>query len=338
MMLWEGPRTGTERACVNFGVDKALPMTSLENFVREHLNAKNAIFHDLDSNSALPVDLRSKLAVDGTSITSKLQHMRVTKQAEEVHLVKDACQKSAQAFKETMSWSMKHRNGCENSIAAKMEFNCRLRGATGLAYVPVVAAAERSLILHYTRNNMIGNAGQGDLMFMDAGGKFDGYCTDISRSWPLAGKFSESQKRIYEAVLRVQQACIKVCGMHAQEEVNLDMLNALSGYLFIEELKALGFKNPEKIIDRVYPHSIGHYLGLDLHDCPTVLGGTKLQPGLIITIEPGLYIPYDPLFPPEYHGIGVRIEDDIVIDQQGCTVMTEGVPKEVEHIEGLLRS
>jgi len=105
-----------------------------------------------------------------------------------------------------------------------------------------------------------------------------------------------------------------------------------------EELKKLGFKNPDKVLDRLYPHSIGHFLGLDLHDCKNVSSDAPFKPGMVITIEPGLYIPHDPTYPSEFHGIGVRIEDDVVILESGCEVLTADVPKEPEAIEDLLNS
>lgn len=334
-MLWEGPRTGVDRAASHFGVEKAFSSSGLSDFLRNFLATKGSIYHDLDENSVLPDDAKSILSLNGSIITSAVQKMRVLKRAEEAKVMMQGCKKSAEAFKETMAWSMRNRISSENGIAAKMEFECRVRGATGLAYVPVVASGPRSLILHYTRNNMIGDPN--DLMFMDAGGKFDGYCTDISRAWPVSGKFSKPQREIYEAVLKVQQACINLASAHGKEKVSLDVLNAFSAYLMIDELGRLGFKNPAKCVERLYPHSIGHYLGLDLHDCPQVKSDVLFKPGMVITIEPGLYIPFDPEFPAQYHGVGVRVEDDILIDENGCTVLTEGVPKEVGEIEGLGR-
>lgn len=336
-MLWEGPRTGTNRARGHFCVDQTLPIGSLSRYIEDHVKAKSSIHYDLDVNSSVPDPLREALKLSGQSITNRIQEMRVTKRKEEIELMKDGGHKAALAFKETMKWSVQNRIRDENSIAAKMDFECRMRGATGLAYVPVVASGPRSLILHYTRNNMRAES-EGMLMFMDAGGKFNGYCSDISRAWPLNGRFTHPQRLLYDAVLRVQKACVKVCGIHRQERVNLDMLNSLSAYLMVEELKHLGFSRPEKYVNRLYPHSIGHYLGLDLHDCQQVSGDRQLVPGMVLTIEPGLYIPEDPAYPEQFHGIGIRIEDDIVIEDQGCTIMTEAVPKEVEEVETLLLS
>lgn len=292
--LWSGPRTGTARAVEELGVQQAHPIKGLSAF----LQAKKSMYYDLDENSALPADCRSMLLERGKSITERLHLLRSTKREAEAAVMRKACASAAEAFKETMQWSVRQAVRQESAIAARMEFECRLRGATGLAYVPVVASGPRALILHYTRNNMVAQGG--DLMFMDAGGKFDGYCTDISRAWPLSGRFSAPQRQLYEAVLRVQQACIRLCGMWREHRISLAHLNYFSVELLKEELGRLGFRNPARAVDRLYPHSIGHYLGLDLHDCPRTLGDLPLRPGTVITIEPGLYIPVDSEFPPEY--------------------------------------
>lgn len=336
-LLWHGPRTGTKNVLSEFGIDRALPIETLAPFVQSHLDNNSEVLYDLDDNSVLPSDLLEVIRSRGsTSITQKLQRMRVYKQAEEITLMKEASKSSAEAFASTMKWSVKNRILDESSIAARIEYECRLRGASGLAYVPVVAGGSNSLILHYTRNNM--RAKLSDLMFMDAGGKFSGYCTDISRAWPLSGKFSDPQKKLYQAVLNVQQACIKICGMAKQYTLGLHELHYLSVEFMTNELGKLGFKEPEKCVDQLYPHNIGHYLGLDLHDCPKISENLPLKPGMVLTVEPGLYIPADPRYPEEFHGIGVRVEDDIVIEENGCTVMTDAVPKEIEAIEDLINS
>jgi intermediate cleaving peptidase 55 len=145
-----------------------------------------------------------------------------------------------------------------------MEFECRIRGASGLAYVPVVAGGDRANIIHYVRNDSL--IEDGSLVLMDAGAKMNGYCNDISRTWPVNGRFNDPQRDIYEAVLRVQKACIKAIN----NESSLDLLNYLAIHMFIDELGKLGFEDPQTSVFDLFPHSIGHYLGLDLHDCPSI--------------------------------------------------------------------
>lgn len=182
-------------------------------------------------------------------------------------------------------------------------------------------------------------ARRGSLVLMDAGAKVNGYCSDITRTWPISGRFTAPQRELYEAVLRVQQRCIVGAAEWPRfPEISLQTLNDIANVLFVDELGRLGFARPERAVDALFPHSIGHYMGLDLHDCPSVPAAHALQPGMVITIEPGLYVPAHPDYPARYHGLAVRIEDDILVTAEGCDVLTDAVPKEVAEIESLLLS
>lgn len=172
---------------------------------------------------------------------------------------------------------------------------------------------------------------------MDAGAKLHGYCSDITRTFPISGRFTGPQRELYEAVLRVQQRCIAVLGQWPRlpRPPTLLDLHQLAVHLFIQELTGLGFARSETIVDQVFPHSLGHYLGMDLHDCQGIHYDEPLRPGIIITVEPGLYVPPLDGCPTRYHGMGIRIEDDILVTPDGYQVLTEGVPREVEEIERL---
>lgn len=206
-LLWSGPRTGTENAIEYFGVDQALSIQKLSDFLLSDKDYR--IWHDLDENSSIPCTLKDYLGSNGSSMTALLHSLRMIKRESEIKVMIEAGAKAAEAFKATMAWSRKIRK--ESDLAAKMEFECRMRGADGLAYVPVVAGGSRANILHYTRNDML--IDDNVMVLMDAGGKFDGYCTDISRTWPISGQFSAPQAELYNAVLRVQEACIMVIFM-----------------------------------------------------------------------------------------------------------------------------
>lgn len=172
---------------------------------------------------------------------------------------------------------------------------------------------------------------------MDAGAKLHGYCSDITRTFPISGCFTQPQRELYEAVLRVQKGCIKALQQWPglPRSPTLIDLHQLAVYSFVQELGILGFAHPENIIEQIFPHSLGHYLGMDLHDCQSIHYDEPLRPGMIITIEPGLYIPPLDDYPTRYHGIGIRIEDDILLTSDGCQVLTENAPKEVEELEKL---
>ena len=214
-----------------------------------------------------------------------------------------------------------------------MEFKCRSKGADRLAYVPVVAGASRGLVLHYTHNNQILKSN--DWMLMDAGCLYFGYCSDITRSWPLSGKFSAAQENLYKAVLNVQLGCLRA--LQSVPKLSFSQLNEIAAYLTAVELDRLGFRKVETNIHRWFPHSIGHHLGLDLHDCPKHNPNEPFCEGNVITVEPGVYVPFnDEDAPKEYHGLAIRIEDDILIGPDGKYVnLSDGVPKIIEEIEDL---
>ena len=216
-----------------------------------------------------------------------------------------------------------------------MEFKARSFGADRLAYVPVVAGANRGLVLHYTHNNQ--KLTNNDWMLMDAGAQYFGYCSDITRSWPLSGKFTDTQGRIYEAVLKVQKGCQDA--IETISTISFSQLNEIAVYLTAVELDKLGFRNVERNVNNWFPHSIGHHLGLDLHDCPNHDPNAKFVEGNVITIEPGVYVPIDDKnAPEEYRGLAIRIEDDFIIGVgEKLTNLTAAVPKTIADIEKLLK-
>lgn len=225
----------------------------------------------------------------------------------------------------------------EAELAAFMEFKARSLGGDRLAYVPVVAGATRGLVLHYTHNNQ--SISNKDWILMDAGSQYFGYCSDITRSWPLAGRFSDPQARLYEAVLHVQRGC--QAAIETIPTITFSQLNEVAVYLTAVELDKLGFKDVERNVNSWFPHSIGHHLGLDLHDCPNHNPDAKFVEGNVITIEPGVYVPLeDKNAPEEYRGLAIRIEDDFIIGGgvgEKLTNMTEAVPKNISEIESLFK-
>lgn len=209
-----------------------------------------------------------------------------------------------------------------------------MRGADqGLAYVPVVAGSDRATILHYTHNDRC--LDENNLILVDAGAKAFGYCSDISRTWPHKSKFSHEQKQLYEAVLRVQQTCIERVQRHQKNPVSFLDLNILASELIFKEIVNLGFPATRETVETVFPHSIGHHLGLDLHDCATIEINRPLTKDMCITIEPGIYVPCSPSFPECFHGMGIRIEDDLLLTHDGVSVLTSSVPKSIDDLEAL---
>ena len=211
-------------------------------------------------------------------------------------------------------------------------------GSTGAGYTPIVAAGENATVLHYVRNG--DRLEDGDLMLVDAGCEIGYYTADITRTWPVSGRFSEPQRRVYEQVLRAQEEAIDaVRPGNTLTDVHQAAVRALTRGML--ELGLLEGELEDRIADesykRYYMHGTSHWLGLDVHDVGTYGRDGQarpLAPGMVLTVEPGLYIAAgDTQAPSDLRGIGVRIEDDVLVTPDGPEVLTAGVPKTVDEIE-----
>ncbi|ORX92277.1 hypothetical protein K493DRAFT_325361 [Basidiobolus meristosporus CBS 931.73] len=339
--LWEGARAGLEAAVDYFGADEAHEFTKFGHHIRRLFDSEGPIYVDFPE----PMSLYSyEHAVK--SLTSKenesskirplapiIQEHRLFKSKAEARLMRESGEISGKGFIEIMKATKPGVS--EQTISALFEYECRKRGSQMLAYVPVVAGGKNALTMHYVNNNQL--LREGDLLLVDAGGEYNGYASDITRTWPVNGKFSKQQKDLYKAVLSVQKQCIKMC-----TEDNNNSLNRVhdeSVGLMKDELGKLGFKLDKWDVDRIlYPHHVGHYLGLDLHDTFDMTRSRKLKSGMVVTIEPGLYVPYDDKFPKEYQGIGIRIEDNVLVGKEDPIILSVTAPKEVEDIEYTMSS
>lgn len=241
---------------------------------------------------------------------------------------------TAQAFRRTMAFS---RGDVDESVLfAKFDFENRIHGANFLAYPPVVAGGNRANTLHYINNNQI--IKDGEMVLLDGGCEYFGYVSDITRTWPVNGRFNAAQAELYEAVLEVQRSCLSLCS----PGVSLDHIYSTMLALLGRQLKRLGILKAGtsdadvlKAARRYCPHHVGHYLGMDVHDTPELSRSQPLRPGMVITIEPGLYICEDDDQAPEhFRGLGVRIEDDVVIREKGGPlVLSCGAPKTIADVE-----
>ncbi|KAJ3200914.1 hypothetical protein HDU83_007201 [Entophlyctis luteolus] len=176
---------------------------------------------------------------------------------------------------------------------------------------------------------------------MDAGGEYNNYASDITRTWPVSGKFTEPQRELYAAVLKAQKACIEKCT--EQFKVSLDELQDLAFRILQDECISLfGRHVGYDEMNKLYPHHVGHWMGMDVHDVQTVPRTIKLKAGMVITVEPGIYVPDSELYPEKYRGIGIRIEDDVVIGENFPIVLSAEAPKEIVDVEsvcqGLVRT
>lgn len=228
----------------------------------------------------------------------------------------------------------------EMEVQAIFEFECSMNGGQRPAYVPVVAGGDRSLVIHYTNNDQsLKQVQENDgLICLDGGCELDGYASDITRAFPTneSGTFTKPQRDIYQAILNVLHQCTKLST--ATQNLSLSELHRKSVEFLRLELLNLGFNLPSGHLERyLYPHYLGHWLGIDLHDSSTVQRSTRLEEGMVLTIEPALYIPIEGPgisgCPEEYRGIGIRIEDDVLVGKDDNIILSAEAPREIVDVE-----
>lgn len=351
MEMWVGPRAGQAGACQTFGADQSYPIEELEKRLPELFSGCDSIYCSIGRNKRFDKilfravnQLRGKVR-SGVSapqqfidVSLSLDEMRLIKSNAEADVMRKAAKISALAHVKAMQ---QVKPGMfEYQLQAIVEHEFLQQGAQQLAYNSIVGAGNNACILHYINNHSKINAG--DLVLIDAGCEFELYASDITRTFPANGKFSAEQKAIYELVLRAQMEVIR------QIKVGLPWieLQKLSDRLITEGLVTLKILKGN-IADLIaqdacreyYPHRIGHWLGLDVHDAGAYKPKNhwrELSPGMVFTVEPGIYIPAGSRCDEKWWRIGVRIEDDILVTQTGAEVLTKDVPKQVADIENLM--
>lgn len=351
--IWDGRRAGVQGAKEMFGADEAFPVEEFKEKLSDILNgAQNLYYRVGDGNPELDQTIISQIArlramgwrravppeaiVDTAAI---LHEMRLIKTEDEITLMQRAADIAAEAHRLAMQEARPGIN--EYEIEALIEYHFRKSGAAGPAYTSIVGGGANATILHYINNDA--RLRDGDLLLIDAGAEYEGYASDITRTFPVNGRFTKAQREIYELVLEAQTACIEM----TRPGVTMDELHNLSVEILTEGMVRLGLLQGEtaRLIEeekykQFYMHRLGHFLGLDVHDVGRyqVDGESRaLEPGMVITIEPGLYIAADTKeIPEEYAGIGVRIEDDVLVTAAGRRVLTDKAPKEVKEIEELM--
>ncbi|XP_006011020.1 xaa-Pro aminopeptidase 3 isoform X2 [Latimeria chalumnae] len=340
--LWDGPRSGADGAVALTGVDAAYITEEFGHFVHKLKDEGVTVWYDSEASHAQLhwqymkplLDIRTKSSQNRVRPLQKLVHkLRVIKSPAEVRLMQAAGRITSQAFIETMFASKAPID--EAVLYAKFDFECRSHGADILAYPPVVAGGNRSNTLHYVKNNQW--VRDGEMVLLDGGCEYYGYVSDVTRTWPINGRFTGPQVEMYQAVLDVQKACLSFCS----PGISLDNLYSLMLALLGEKLKDLGFlrgtskeHDMYKMAQKYCPHHVGHYLGMDVHDTSGVSRSLPLEPGMALTVEPGLYVPEDDLGAPEkFRGLGVRIEDDLVITEDSSLILSFDCPKEIDEIE-----
>ncbi|MCI4395205.1 hypothetical protein PGIGA_G00177810 [Pangasianodon gigas] len=335
--LWDGPRSGQDGAAALTGIQTVHSIEELGSVLTAvkgsvvWYDASQPVHPRLHQTQVRPL-LEGQVSV--WPLRPLTHSLRAIKSPAEVELMKQAGHITAHAFRKTMA--MCRGDIDEALIYAKFDFECRAHGANFLAYPPVVAGGNRANTLHYINNNQI--IKDGEMVLLDGGCEYFGYVSDVTRTWPVSGKFSEVQRCVYEAVLEVQSACLSLC----VPGVSLDHIYSSMLTLLAKQLLQLGvlphdtdYADALKAARRYCPHHVGHYLGMDVHDTPELSRSQPLQAGMAITIEPGLYFSEDDeSCPQHFRGLGVRIEDDVVIREQGGPlILSAHTPKSVCDVE-----
>jgi Xaa-Pro aminopeptidase len=353
--LWEGKIIGPEGAKKDYGADAAFasndPKHFDEAFVKALLEAE-VLYYRVGYNEEWDRRIFSlmKKAIRQLGRTGRgfwpihdpneiLGEMRLIKTRAEAERLEHAANITAEAHVSAMR--IAKPGMFEYEIEAALYHAFRGQGAGRLGYGSIVAGGSNACVLHYVANNK--KLGDKDLLLIDAGAEFEYYTADITRCFPVGGQFTQEQKEIYSAVLKAQKSCVKM----ARPGKSMKDLHHHAIEVLVEELKKLKVLKGStasliktKAYLPYYPHGTGHWLGMDVHDTGRYFSESydtprKLEPGMVITIEPGLYFGVGNKGPAKYQGIGVRIEDDVLITSSGNKVLTTGAPKEIEEIETL---
>jgi intermediate cleaving peptidase 55 len=256
-----------------------------------------------------------------------VNELRVIKSEAEITNMRRVGKHSGRAITDAMRQSFT----AEKDLDSFLDYWFKQDDCDGPAYVPVVAGGINANTIHYVSNDMLLKSG--DLVLVDAGAEYGGYIADISRTWPVNGKFSAAQKDLYNTLLEVQRSCVALC--HVESGLTLDQLHKTAVSKLSDGLKNLGFDMSNHAIDTLFPHHVGHYVGLDVHDCPGFPRNRQFEKGMCVTVEPGVYVPDDERWPAWARGMGIRIEDSVCVDEQGPYVLTTEAVKEVSNMSFL---
>ena len=349
MEIWNGHRAGQEGATKEYGIDVAYPIERFTEILPQLLTNRERVLYPIGGDPALDAQVMAAVSLlrakvrSGVVTPDTFQHiapyihdMRLRKSPAEVETMKKAAIASMEAHKEAMAICTPGRY--EYELEAALRFVFYRHGCRDVAYSPIVGSGKNTCILHYTENNQ--SLCDGDLVLVDAGGEYECYASDITRTYPVNGRFSTEQKAIYELVLRAQMAAIALIKpglpfVDLQETIRAVLTEGLLdlGLLKGERDKLIA----SQAVNRFYMHNSGHWLGLDTHDAGTYKINQRSRPleaGFVLTVEPGLYIPADSEgVDPCWWNIGVRIEDNILVTPEGYYNLTGELIKTVSEIE-----
>ena len=350
--MWDGRMIGLENAVRDYGMDEAYEIGENGKKLREMLQDRERNFYDLGRDPLFDQRLIGWLnEFRGTSrktfhapeeihaLDHMLHDMRVYKSREELAVMRRSAKVAIEAHETAMQTCVPGMNEADIHAGLMHTF---IRNRCEASYVPIVAGGANACVLHYITNNE--ELKDGDLLLIDAGAELDGYASDITRTFPVNGNFSPEQRALYDVVLEAQHVAIDVvrAGKQWQEVHDAAVRVATEGMIELgilpgnldDELENKGYK-------RFYVHNTGHWLGLDVHDVGeyTIDGHSReLEPGMVLTVEPGIYIPPGSEgIDEKWQGIGIRIEDNVAVTREDPRILTDGLVKSADDIEALMR-
>ncbi|MBT8128395.1 MAG: aminopeptidase P N-terminal domain-containing protein [Gammaproteobacteria bacterium] len=349
---WDGRRYGPEGAVEYFGADDAFPITDLEDILPGLMEHCESVYYTIGLNPEFDKhvmncvnSLRSKsrggtqVPYEFVSLDYLLHDMRLFKHRDELRLMRKAAKISVQAHINAMRVCSPGMYEYQLEAELLYQFN---RNGAGWAYPSIVGGGANSCILHYTENDQPLN--EGELVLIDAGAEYQSYASDITRTFPVNGRFSAAQGEIYELVLEAQEAAISKVkpGNHWNDPHEAAVRVLTKGMVELGLLKG----NIRSLIkdggySKYYMHRTGHWLGMDVHDVGDYKVDDKwrlLEKGMVLTVEPGLYIPAGTRGVKRWWNIGVRIEDDVAVTKDGHEILSAGLPRTCEEIEAVMNS
>lgn len=349
---WTGRRFGADGARETFGVDEAFTVDRFEEIFAERLAGRSHLLFDLGRDEPLDQKVLGMLqksqatrprtgapALSLAPASDLIHEMRLRKDAVEIEIMKEAARITAVAHRE--AGEVARPDASEHLVEAALDYAFRRLGGAGPAYPSIVASGANATILHYVENDRIMR--DGDLLLIDAGAEYGSYCADVTRTFPAGEKFTAEQRDVYEIVLAAQKTAIAMAG----PGVTLEAIHDQALRVLVEGLRTLGAlsSSVDEAIENAafrpfYMHRTSHWLGMDVHDVGRYRVGDqprKLEAGMVFTVEPGLYFAACDAAP-RLEGIGVRIEDDVLVTDEGTVVLTAEIPKEPAEIEELRRA
>ncbi len=351
--IWDGFRYGPQQACAQFGFDECHVIGELDTLLPQLLANQSELYCHLGDDEKWTTRVLGWLAAvraqarDGVGspgalrdVRTVLDEMRLIKDDHEIATMRRAAQITTDAHRRAMRAATPGR--AEYEIEAELMHEFRRQGSQAPAYTPIVAAGANACVLHYVRNDAVLAAD--DLLLIDAGCELDGYAADVTRTFPVNGRFSAAQRDVYEMVLAAQAAAIATVRAGVPWNAPHDAAVRVLAQGLIELGLCRG--SVDKVIESgdykaFYMHRTGHWLGLDVHDAGDYKRNNQwraLEPGMVLTVEPGCYIRPGEGVPPQFANIGIRIEDDVLVTASGNDVLTHAAPKTVADIETLMQS